>query len=1552
MSTLIPEYTGTGTLKEKGSENKFKNFLLPSADNGYKSTTIFSVVNSFGCTFHLCIEYFSEAEIIGRAQDWIKAVEASILNDDPALLDQNEFIKLSFDNLFPEMAKEVNQILEIGPEAIGRLPTKSQLKAGLSPLAKKLMDQRFHIFAGQGLNFYQDQLYIMKIFEDEIGIGISEKEGFELEKCFLIKTVRTFLPSLLLASGCKITDSPGTGDTGPLQKKVARDALREHNVVVAICEKSLNLAEETSDMLFKDAGPFSFTSNLLKDPTGKNLIVMHYVEKSDTDGKDGFILRGEFAAFKVWKKNMDDQSFNHATRCFEKVKKTLKNCSIPDLHQYVTPLTVFPNLFASLILRLGDHSCSEEDMSKMIECTDGHQLFALPEILGQQHWHRELSKFAESLKAIHDDSRQIAEITPFSDYAKERIKNLSIFCNAVMVKGRGAADGYKLLLDNIIDSGNTAPLKRWDALEVGDIIDAHYQYTDGRKDWWLACITKISQNKKKMTLAYLDVDGNQSRNATGEVETSKVKIKKSDQRNSNKEQRSSNKLVETRFDLGGGQVLALKLKEFSIDTALNQFEPFQRRKGLIHTIVDDYFQKFEKHLEMIVPKIKDFLEYSFRKLEPSELESDHEYQNALLSIFSYSQEGKYEILSLVDSVLKDLDGHILACFKNSSSSLIPDDLPFNFPALFFKLRHELQSWGGFIGDRIGQVFLQSVGDSEDEIARGIDSLHMKNLFDKFMRVGSKSLQDRLDRAFMLGGSKSSQYPDYDFLAENFRKAIEEEVKKELEEMENDNILSKKSKFISRVDNLMQRALNSVKVTMRRKFLDGISELKSDFSKKPHHTRFSHEFASNFLEKLNNTVNRSTDLDAGISIGQQKILQDVDEMLVNIPRTEDITADVFSNMSLVIWQRKMKKQIKKDFLAKALIRWSPYIPSTETKLLCLHHNFLSKASNIDRYISSNISALMGTDFEDNLRSLGFIVKGDVPEDPGTNTLWRALAQHFEGVDPVEMGKQLRFAVVDQILLSFSSSANKARGLLGSSLETFINKVYSGQTSIQDDEICLHFFLLCFGTCRFDAKSIKGINVWVPGKKNPKYHILSPASNEYLNKLYRLDLPCSKDSAVFPSDGLLNLDGIQFETRAIDIALYSNSDHKYSYIGIQRAPSVAPTITGKRKERDDKCPEQSQEPGMMMQQQKMPVESALGTALVTLGSATFDSIFSSYVLPCSTQKQKSQVTVSPNSVNLVVYLLHYDALLDFYRSAGSKKLSLNYLIDVLKCKQADSQRMAIIIPHLVNIHLQTKESNLKDPRTLLNDNKRKIAYDCSRLRELIAEEYTLYHAKYPSENIRFFVQDIQHWARTCNLRSIVDFKSILDSMFKSAIYLEGKHTGQLEIAVVVADEREARQVYNQGKSVYEKDGKPKFNMLTYSNLTRTYKICQKACQTSVWHSSFGLSTNAAAGGTKSGQNTTSVQPSSQSAKKAREAPIARPEPSPKSLLRTGQSALTTKHAISVSAVQPHLPKGSASGSKTNQVVSLPSAKEMNMADSDSSADDSSSLDGEVEGGKQVE
>jgi hypothetical protein len=118
----------------KGNEKEFTNFLLPCQDAGYKSTTIFSVINSFGCTFHLSIEFFSEVEIIDRAQDWIRIVENSIINGEPDLRDNDAhlFLKESFKALFPTLAPAV--LAEV--ENVENLPSRAVLQSALSDLAK------------------------------------------------------------------------------------------------------------------------------------------------------------------------------------------------------------------------------------------------------------------------------------------------------------------------------------------------------------------------------------------------------------------------------------------------------------------------------------------------------------------------------------------------------------------------------------------------------------------------------------------------------------------------------------------------------------------------------------------------------------------------------------------------------------------------------------------------------------------------------------------------------------------------------------------------------------------------------------------------------------------------------------------------------------------------------------------------------------------------------------------------------------------------------------------------------------------------------------------------------------------------------------------------------------------------------------------------------------------------------------------------------------------------------------------------------------------------
>ena len=168
------------------------------------STTNFCTTAFFGHTFHMSIEFFSSSEILEQAYDWIEVVKACV-DEERRLGEESkkyQGIRGRFETLFDaDMVENVNKALRDAVPELGEepqkwmAPTKADLESALKPEAKKFATHKKFIFAGEGSDIDMDRLFVLKMFEQYVGIGARDTVSR-----FILKKISLFIPSSILAN--------------------------------------------------------------------------------------------------------------------------------------------------------------------------------------------------------------------------------------------------------------------------------------------------------------------------------------------------------------------------------------------------------------------------------------------------------------------------------------------------------------------------------------------------------------------------------------------------------------------------------------------------------------------------------------------------------------------------------------------------------------------------------------------------------------------------------------------------------------------------------------------------------------------------------------------------------------------------------------------------------------------------------------------------------------------------------------------------------------------------------------------------------------------------------------------------------------------------------------------------------------------------------------------------------------------------------------------------------------------------------------------------------
>ena len=1470
------EYCETKVLKEKENPDKLKNFLLPSFDEKYKATSVVSVQNSFGCTFHVSLEFLSESEIKGRAEDWISVVRRgiSLQNDRLKVREVYEFLRKSFEVLYPSLAQVVENA-----RTVQELPYSEQILRALDPHAKTLMKQKFHIFSGQAINFYQDQLFIMKTLEQQLGIGMEGRARSEIVKCYMIKKVTNYVPSLLLASGCSITDTPGTGDRGLLQKFLVQQALEKHDVVVAICKSSLQLEESTYDALFKKPSSSSFISRLWKDPSGKNLVVMHYYERTADRDKQRILSKDskQRKDFRETKQLMEEKSQREAKNGAADVKARLEALrSIPNvpLDSCITSFTTFPIMYFSLILNSKFSEELEADgiFDDVISSTEGHKFLVLPEYLESNRWRQEIGKLRAVVTEKGEQIREDMQTYILSSQAKDNIRKFIEFCDGS--KNKTHASMVKLYKDAIAGLGSAHKSRTrhaWDTLQVGDVVEGVFLNLNGRTEIYAVGVSSISS--KYWEIVYLAEDLSPWKDEFDNETRHRVKFKPVSDTD---KKRGSKRVVETVSDTSEGQTVALKLEELSIDKAIDKFRDSKGRRGFVTALLDRQFAIFQSELEeKLAPHIISEMRKDFEELREAE-ESVQDFEVIVDEVFAQTSQGKSHYLNIVDKILKYADQQLHFSFCSSDLTteqqlrLIHNlEGTFDFKNMMYSLRKELSGWQQFIADGISEVVFEYTCSYEgDEELREKDKRQIGQLFSEYMEAGSKTLQTRLDKVFSLTVDESelSKVPDYNFFSKQIRMKVEGAVIDLLKQVVENDAQEKVEYLLSRVGHILNEALISLKKDLQSMFDKNLANLKRDLlpSQKDSLSSFTHEFIYEFIQKLDNTTNRSAEAHSEFFANFNCICTAVDNMLISLPKESDVGIDIYKHMKHSKVLREVQGRIDRLLMKSIVLKFSS--SQIFQDVLCLKNNFAEMGSYFSKRMTFE-SARGIRITEEFFNKIGFKLLIDKSESHA-NTLWRALATQFKPLQPFQapdinvLEAQLRAAVADQILYAFKPYPKAiAKAMLGTSSEDFACKILKGEMLAADVEICLYFFVLCFCKAKATDQKMKGINIWFHGCKFPKFQIAFPSSTENIRNQFYLQLQESRHPSAFHEFGKQR-DGTSMFV--IDIVIYAEDKDEskdaclrvagLEWIGRVQQDLVnadlSPTATNrtagplKRERPSNECGLEEQQKGEMRQNKSSrtdlmsvarPASSGLGgeksTSLrvpqpqQTTVSRGMQLGQRAPVL--NTDKPEGpghspsnsgsfEEIVASRLTNDCVRMLffEFDALYRLFICERTSRPAR--LVNLIRSWRKEGETIVVLISHVVEAKLAkyTEVYGRDTVRNAIDSDFRDKVRNCGQLRNAINKTFTVFGDENPEERIHFILQSSEHQKRCCGnppwnmLFSVFQCaRSVFDLIQRQSIIMD----------VIVADETGAQGILNQCLP----DIRGKLNIVPHLDLLRTFQ-----------------------------------------------------------------------------------------------------------------------------------
>ena len=339
----------------------------------------------------MSIEFFSSSEILEQAYDWIEVVKACV-DEERRLGEESkkyQGIRGRFETLFDaDMVKNVKKALRDAVPELGEepqkwtAPTKADLESALKPEAKRFATHKKFIFAGEGSDMDMDRLFVLKMFEQYVGIGARDTVSR-----FILKKISLFIPSSILASGCRITDTPGTGDMDPLNEALINTAINEHDVVLALIPRRVQENRDTYQAIFSDRNGSDegagFPTELLKSGTRggirKDLIFLNYPERGNDPWRHK-ILAQNFDEIRSTIKVSVEGTEQYVRTKFEDLNSSLKPpLSAPDfsicMSKCIRVFSAFPLLYTSLTLNRSyrqRYDLGGEEFENVLEFTNGH----------------------------------------------------------------------------------------------------------------------------------------------------------------------------------------------------------------------------------------------------------------------------------------------------------------------------------------------------------------------------------------------------------------------------------------------------------------------------------------------------------------------------------------------------------------------------------------------------------------------------------------------------------------------------------------------------------------------------------------------------------------------------------------------------------------------------------------------------------------------------------------------------------------------------------------------------------------------------------------------------------------------------------------------------------------------------------------------------------------------------------------------------------------------------------------------------------------------------
>ena len=568
------------------------------------------------------------------------------------------------------------------------------------------------------------------------------------------------------------------------------------------------------------------------------------------------------------------------------------------------------------------------------------------------------------------------------------------------------------------------------------------------------------------------------------------------------------------------KVEALNLKVDNIGIRLDAIFTAME-KDFFPEVIDRYFNRFFKDLGMNTDG--SFPENFDRKLTLGRVLEDYDQNiasvlkrsviesEAILEIFRSGTHGVSSKIDLPDLLLRDIEKSIYKSFTVQSSG---KRLFFDFNSLIKELGDHLSEKKTKDVDPILRAEIFTVvcsrmqyrlrgsgGESQrnsEEQSR--DEQLLEPLYAKYLLVGQKSLDHEFSKvfAFTVGNEDHSEVHSVKRKAQDHRRIfISSFLKKTIQALVNDELLDLQNKLVNekvkafrdQIPKILKLAFENLQQFLHEHFRKQLSNLKYNFvaGQKPYNKRALYHFFSDFIKKMQNTLNRKASKHVEDEV-QTKLLhanQMLHEMCDGLPSNEDTGNHTLNNMLLMRVEDDIDTMMEKIMLqAQKAPTFKPLrldlkneceVVPLDKRAFPRNWNRLKTENTFDKFLETRDKA------NGLFRAFGLCLDNGVK--PENCTIWRALASQFKNVkdasesereSAISRGEDFLRCVVARQLMSFvaTSQRDTIKEAFGFSPETVAEKVIIDNNYWPGDPL-LFFFLNAY-THPFSL----ALNNWVP------------------------------------------------------------------------------------------------------------------------------------------------------------------------------------------------------------------------------------------------------------------------------------------------------------------------------------------------------------------------------------------------------------------------------------------------------------------------------------------